>query len=67
METKCECLSRFAYWERYIKSQKAMSYRVFLSEYAILRTDAKFVEEFGKYRARKLSPKQIEMLNKEFL
>jgi len=44
-----------------------MSERKFRHEYNVLMEDEDFAKQFGKYRARKLSPKQIEMLNKEFI
>ncbi len=65
MKKENDRLSLSAYWEKHIKG--IMSYRIFLSEYKTLLSDKQFVEDFGKYRARKLSPKQIEMLNREFL
>ena len=62
---KSERLSLSAYWRKNIKG--AMSNRKFRHEYDVLMNDKDFAKHFGKYRARKLSPNQIEMLNKEFI
>ena len=60
-----EFLSKTAYHRTYLKGR--MSCKAFFGYYDGLMKDKDFKEKFGKYRARKLSPKQIKMLNKEFI
>jgi len=58
-------LSLFAYWERHIKG--SVGYQAFVRGYKVVMEDPEFAEKFGQYRFRKLTPKQIELLNTEFL
>ena len=60
-----ERLSLSAYWEKHLDG--IMGEKRFRKEYNILMADKDFAKNFGKYFARKLSPKQIELLNKEFI
>ncbi len=60
-----EYLSLWRYWQKYIKG--VIGYETFRHECKILFADRDFKGRFGKYRARKLTPRQIEMLNEEFL
>ena len=57
-------LSLYAYWRKHIKG--FMCYQVFCSNYETLMGDAEFVKNFGTYRGRSLTPKQVKLLNEEF-
>jgi len=63
-----ERLSKTGYWEKYIKGKGIMSRPTFMVEFDVLLADEEFKAKFGDYcRRRKLSSKQIEMLNNELI
>jgi len=62
-----ERLSLSAYWRKYFKGKDIMSEKALRKNFETLKKDKEFKKEFGEYWSRKLSPKQIELLNKEFI
>jgi len=58
-------MSKTAYWEKHLKGR--MSIKAFWKAYEVLMGDKEFKMKFGIYFARKLSPRQIEMLNNELI
>ena len=54
-----------AYWQENLRG--TMGRRYFYNQIEIWLQDEEIAEAFGKYRARKLTEKQIEMLDDEFI